>query len=186
MPLDQNQQILQTQLEVPPLPGGSNCLKSLTELVAWLKTCTVRFNFGMLFGYTSGTAIGAPPESRGLPRYLFDDSDRFVGVSVWVPSLGAWTIAGVIGEIKTVQRTAITLVQDMADKNLYGWKLCDGSSTGVPDLTAKMESGDSKLIDPDGYIANAKVGYNAKIPNPFFAGAGPVWDRYSVMYIGTP
>lgn len=185
MPLPDQSTILKANLEVPPLPGGKNCLKSVDDLAAWMKTIVVRVGFGWLFGYSSGTPAGAATELRSMPRFLYDDSDRYIGLAVWVPALGGWTIPGVIGELKTVQRTANVLTDDLKNKNLLGWHVCDGSTTGVPDLTAKMTTGDQKLIDPDNTL-NSKIRFNASLNSPWFQGSGPEWDVYTVMYTGAP
>lgn len=145
---------------VQPGPVPTSCITSFEDLAAWLRTFGVEFNLQQVaFAYSSGTAATATPEQRSFPRFLFTDTGAYMGIGIYDPSLGNWVIGGVIGELKTVVRSADTVVLDMQQKGFTGagWKLADGTDAAIPNLTTN-----------DG----------------FFTGTGPNWDVYTVGYTG--
>lgn len=145
-------------LEIPPLEKGK-CIQTPEDLVRWMKSIGVKFDFSKVaFGYTAGTIEDASVDDRTLPRFLFDNEGRFIGIAVWSANLGKWETAATLGEFKTINRTKDTVQEDMEYKNLKGagWYLADGNTIGVPDLTS----------------------------TDFFQGADPNYDVYTVMYLG--
>lgn len=141
-----------------PLQRGT-CPKTPQDLMDWFAKATVEVRFdGVAFGYSAGTLEDATPDVRNAPRLVFDDQGRYLGTMVWDTNLGVWTTGARIGELKTLVRTADTLEEDLAGKNLgAGWYLCDGNQAPLPDLTAV-----------DG----------------FFQGSTPNWSVYTVGYLG--
>ena len=144
-------------LSVPALPPG-NCLARPDDLRKWLgaSTIDVKAN-GILYGFTAGTIADATPESRGYPRFIFDVQERFLGLAMWMPSLQGWSIGGQIGQLMTLMSVGGTFESDIANRPLAGWKLCDGNTAGLPDLTADTA---------------------------FFTGTTPNWTKYTVGYVG--
>jgi len=143
-----------------PYPDG-DCPQSPEDLRKWFDSFGVQFSTtGVAFGYTAGTLDTATPNDQILPRLLFDDQQRFLGLAVWSTNLGAWSTGALIGETKTIIRSAATVMDDMEQKGLLnaGWHLMDGNTAGVPDYHAK-----------DGW----------------FSGAGPNYDVYTVCYTGS-
>lgn len=144
--------------KVVPGPLPTNCLVSLEDLAKWLATFGVEFTTQQVaFGWSAGPITSATPEQRAFPRFIFNDFGAYLGIGIYNTSLGAWVIGGAIGELKTVVRSADTVALDLQNKGFEGagWHLADGTTTGVPDLTAN-----------DG----------------FFTGSGPDWDIYTVAY----
>jgi hypothetical protein len=143
-----------------PYPGGG-CPQTPADLQKWFGGFSVEFNFEQAaFAYTAGTIEAATPESRTLPRMLFDPQGRFLGLAVWDTNLGKWSTGGVVGELKTIVRTAATLAEDMEQKGFTdaGWHLANGGNAPIPDLTGAAG---------------------------FFSGAGPDYAVYTVGYLGT-
>ena len=177
-------QVSHLQAKVVPSPvPATGCFTSWADLIAWLRSFTIDVAFGKLFGYTAGKREDVTRDMQGLPRFMFDAANRYLGVAVWVPELGSWSIGGIIGELKTVVRTAGTVADDMAEKMLAGWAVCDGSTQGVPDLTADLEGTESSLVDPDNAVADT-VKSKGKVKSPWFKGSSTAWEIYTVMYTG--
>lgn len=175
--------ILNAKIETVPFPSGQ-CPKTIEDIRAWIGTFGIDFKVSALFGYTAGRLTDAPVESRSLPRFVFDDARRFLGVQTWVPEMGAWTMGGTIGELRTIVRQADTVADDMLEKGLAGWYLADGSRSGVPDLTGDVTLADQDLVDPGNLVDNT-VKSKAVAPSQYFKGTSPNWDVYTVCYIGT-
>ncbi len=141
-----------------PFPGG--CLESPADLEKWFRGFQVEFNFQTVaFAYTAGTVAMATANDQTLPRLLFDDLGRFIGMAVWDTNVGGWTTGSRVGELKTIVRTENTLEEDMEKKNLSGagWYLADGSQIPIPDYTSKPG---------------------------FLEGSGPDYSVYTVGYFG--
>lgn len=147
------------RLQAVPYPTGS-CPTNLADFGAWVASFPVVFSTQVAFGYTSGPLSEATPEQRPFPRLIFTDAGLFVGLGVWDTTLGAWVTGAVLGELKTIVRTSDTVEQDLVVKGLEGagWHLADGTTTGIPNLTANTG---------------------------FFTGTTPNWDVYTVGYTGT-
>lgn len=142
-----------------PLQSGV-CPKSFDELANWLAESKIMFDFSRIgFGYSAGTVDTATPDDRALPRFLFDNQDRYIGLAIWSVILGAWTIGNTIGELKTVVRSETVMQDELLVKGFVGtgWYLADGTKAGVPNLTSNTG---------------------------FFTGASPNWDIYTVCYLG--
>ncbi|SKA85021.1 hypothetical protein SAMN02745166_01087 [Prosthecobacter debontii] len=177
-------QAIATQFDVKsilsPYPG---CPGNMEDLRLWIESTKLSVTANnLLFGYTAGTMLQATPEDRDRPRFMFDDDGRYLGLALWMPDLQGWTVAGQIGQLMTVIRTKATVAEDIASKPLAGWKLANGTSSGVPDLTAES---DEKQFDTynnsgsdDGYV-------KIKFPSQWFRGTSPDWDVYTLAYTGT-
>lgn len=174
--------ILNAKIETVPFQSGQ-CPKNIEEIRAWIGTFGIDFKVSGLFAYTAGRLEDAPVESRTLPRFVFDDQRRFLGVQTWVPEMGAWTMGGTIGELRIIVRQADTVADDMLEKGLAGWYLADGSRSGVPDLTGNVTLPDQDLVDPDSAVPDT-VKSKAIAPSQYFKGTSPNWDVYTVCYIG--
>jgi hypothetical protein len=145
---------------IPAQPKTGKCPQTMADLMKWMSGFGIQFTVqDVAFAYSAGPAAKATPNSKSFLRLLFDDQRRFLGAAVWDTTLGAWNTGGQIGELKTIIRAAGTLVADMTNRGYpeNGWHLADGSTAGVPDLTANTG---------------------------FFTGAGPNWDIYTVAYTG--
>lgn len=146
---------------VQPGPPPTSCITSFTELSTWIRNFGVEFTQQQVaFAYSAGTVASATVEQRAFPRFLFSEVGLYLGLGIYDPTLGAWVTGDTLGELTTIVRTAGTVAEDMTSKGLAGagWRLADGSTSGVPDLTAN-----------DG----------------FFTGTGPNWTIYTVAYTGT-
>lgn len=176
------QQSLRTKLVPAPAPT-SGCITSYADLLRWFSSFTIEVMFNKLFGYTAGKKQDVLREDQSMPRFMFSDDDRYLGVTVWSPELGAWVVGGCIGELKTVVRTAGTVEEDIANKCLQGWAVCDGSVNGVPDLTADLSGDEQNLVDPGNAVADT-VKSKSKVKSPWFKGSSAAWEIYTVMYIG--
>lgn len=145
------------RLDVPVVPAG-NCLAKPDDLRKWLGTSAIHVAAsGILYGFTAGTMEDATPESRDYPRFIFDQQERFLGIALWIPSLQGWTIPGQIGQLMTIVSSTNPVTDDLAARPLAGWKLCDGNTAGLPNLTSNTD---------------------------FFAGTTPNWTKYTVGYVG--
>jgi hypothetical protein len=160
--------LFRATVELPPLPPGQ-CLQSAEDLRTWLEQLIIQVasRENAMFGYTAGPASSAKAEDRDKPRILFDEAGRYLGLALWIPEVQHWSIAGAPGETKTVVRSAATVADDMAEKALFGWFLCDGSHAGLPDLTSKE-------------VTDSAGGKHKANPGPFFIGTAPDWDVYTV------
>lgn len=152
-----NKSTLTASIDVPPLPPG-NCLARPDDLRKWIGSSPVVVQSnGASFGFTAGTLDDASPESRSLPRFIFDTNERFLGMALWIPSLQGWSIGGQIGQLMILHRSLSTLAADMAARPIAGWKLCDGTTSALPNLTANSD---------------------------FFSGSSPDYTKYTVGYVG--
>lgn len=176
--------VLRAELKLAPF-DEVGCPKTFEQLRQWVQQAEVVFSLNAPFGYTSGTRQNANPDSRALPRFMFDEQGRYLGLQAFVPSLGRWTTGAYIGELKTIYRTASTLALDMENKGLAGagWIICDGKDNRVPDLTVDLQGTDQNLVDPDNHV-NDSVKSKSKVKSPWFRGTAPDWDIYTVCYIG--
>lgn len=162
--------IFRSTLEIPRLPPGTH-LNDEDDLREWLEKAIIAITSqNALFSYTAGPASSASADDRDKPRFLFDDQGRYIGLALYMPENQDWSLAGAIGEIKTVSRSESTVVADMEIKHLAGWFLCDGTAGGAPDLTPQ------EVTDSGGDTHDAD-------PPAFFAGSAPEWDIYSVIKI---
>lgn len=163
--------LFRASVELPPLPPGG-CFRSAEDLRAWIEQLTVNVTSrgNAMFAYTAGPASSATPADRDKPRILFDEEGRFLGLALWVPEVQNWSIAGAPGELKTIVRSASTVAEDMEQKALHGWFLCDGSQAGLPDLTP---------VDNSIVVGNQTYNFQPT-PSPFFSGTAPDWDRYTI------
>ena len=151
---------IQAKVVPTPYPSGQ-CPQSPADLQNWFASFAVEFRTQRAaFAYTAGKLSDATPADRTLPRLVFDDQARYLGLFIWSETLGEWVQPGAIGELKTVVRSETLLADDLVAKNFKnaGWHLADGSTAGVPDLQA---------------VAG------------FFQGAGPNYSVYTVCYTGT-
>lgn len=149
------------QAQVKPGPAPTSCITSFDDLSKWLSTFGVEWTTQQVaFAYSAGPISRATPEQRSFPRFIFSDTGIYVGLGIYDPTLGNWVIGGSLGELKTVIRTSTTMAEELVDKGFQGsgWHLADGTTAGIPDLTAN-----------DG----------------FFTGSGPNWTIYTVGYSGT-
>jgi hypothetical protein len=145
------------RLDVPPIPPG-NCLLTPDDLRKWIGSAVVNIAANqVLYGFTAGTIASATPESRNYPRFIFDDEERYLGLALWMPSLQQWSIGGQIGQLMVLQRIEASIEDDLAVRPLGGWRLADGSDSGIPDLTANAA---------------------------YFAGVAPNYTMYTVGYTG--
>ena len=69
------------------------------------------------------------------------------------------------------------MAEDLATRPLAGWRLCDGTTAGLPDLSAPASANVSFTTPSNGAAT-------VSIPSPWFSGTGPDWDRYTVGYVG--
>lgn len=159
-------------LSLPPLNPGQ-CLRSAGELREWFGKSGFDIQSDALFGYTAGPPSTASPSDRDKPRILFDEQGRFLGIALWLPDVQNWSIAGAPGELKTVVRSANTVEEDMENKALFGWVLCDGDNAGAPDL---------KPVETSITAGNQTITFTVE-PQPFFQGTAPDWDVYTVCKI---
>lgn len=162
--------VFRANLSLPPLAPGE-CIRSQADMQRWLEKAEIDIQSAnrALFAFTAGPESSATSDDRDMLRAMFDDQGRFLGMVIFSTDVQAWQIPGVNGELKTIYRTQGTLEEDMKEKLLSGWQLCDGSAV-APDLTPKTitdSSGDTH--DPN--------------PSPFFKGAAPDWDIYTVMRV---
>lgn len=166
-----------SRLDIPAFPPGQ-CITGPESIRSWLETSAILTQTdGLLFQYTAGLMQDATPEARPYPRFIFDDEGRCVGLALWMPELQGWTIPGQIGELKTLQRVKTTVADDLAARPLAGWRLCDGATAGLPNLSAPQTVNAS-------FTTPANGAATVDIPSPFFTGAAPEWDRYTVGYVG--
>lgn len=165
-----------SRLDIPPLEAG-RCLTGPDDIRDWLqRSGIVTHTDGLLFQYTAGL-MAAAPEDRAYPRFLFDEEGRYLGLALWMPALQGWTIPGQIGQIMTLMRVKNTVAEDMEARPLAGWHLCDGSTAGLPDLTAASSPAITFTTPSNGAAT-------ISIPSPWFSGTGPDWDRYTIGYTG--
>lgn len=145
---------LQLAFELEPFSSTGGCPSSVEDIRLWiseklrgradLPVPVVPLNFG---------EVEPGPDARSFPWIRFDSQGRYMGIHQWSPIHSAWIAPGVVGELKTVVRSASTVAEDRADKGLVGgWELADTA----PDLT-----GDAG----------------------FFNGSAPDWDRYTVIRV---
>lgn len=148
---------------IEPFPSGQ-CPTDVNDLLRHIEE-KIRIT-STLDSQGAGVSIG--PTEPGV-----DDRDRvwmktdsssgtFIGLFAWNSNFGMWERAGGIGERITRIRSEGTLE---ADRRKYGvdgpWKLADGTTPGVPNLTDSTNG-------------------------PFFAGTAPEWDTYTVIKTGSP
>jgi hypothetical protein len=166
-----------SRLDIPPLPAGQ-CLTGPNSIRDWLATSGIHTQTdGTLFTYTAGLMAAATPEDRPYPRFMFDEEGRFLGLALWMPSLQGWTIPGQIGELKTILRIKNTIEEDLSSRPLAGWKLCDGTTAGLPSLIGAATLNVTFTTPSNGAATVA-------VPSPWFSGTSPDWDRYTVGYVG--
>lgn len=170
--------LFQNQVTIPDFPNGA-CPSTLDDLRAWLETMQIQTSANKsLFGYTAGTIESASVEDRDWPRIVFDDQGRYVGVALWMPEMQGWSIPGQIGQYMTLRRVKDTLVKDIAGRPLAGWRLCDGTTVGLPNLTSNTVLNTMSLASTP--VANGTV----SIPSPWFSGTSPNYDTYTLGYVG--
>lgn len=166
-----------SRLQIPSFPPGQ-CITGPDSIRDWLETSTVATQTdGLLFQYTAGIMADARPEDRPFPRFMFDEEGRFIGLSLWVPDLQGWTVPGQIGELKTLQRVKTTVAEDISFRPLAGWRLCDGTTAGLPDFSAATSAA---II----FTTPSNGAATVDVPSPWFSGTSPEWDRYTVGYVG--
>lgn len=128
---------LSGKLDIPPLTAGL-CLTGPKDLQDWLAKSIVNIkNAALFFGYTAGTMAAATAEDRPYPRFVFDDSGRYLGLALWMPDLQGWSIGGQIGELMTLLQTLGSPTDDLAARPMAGWHLADGDTAGIPDLSGE-------------------------------------------------
>ena len=156
--------ILNSRPIIPNLPPGF-CLTT-DNIKSWLSSMAISTKLNAsVMQYTIGTMDSASVEDRDKPRFMVDDSGRLLGLAVWMPDAQGWNIGGQIGELKTIVRTAASVVLDLAARPLAGWKLADGTAVGIPDLTPKPSA-------------------SPPYPPIYFIGTAPDWTVYTVAYVG--
>lgn len=150
---------IKARLVLNAIPGDG-CLESFDAMREWIEDGVVEFvvqSNEIVYG-SAGTLDAATIEDRNAPRLMFDEEGRCLGFALWSPDAKQWVRSGAPGEILTIFRTEGTVERDMEVKLLKGgWRVCDGSLSGVPDLS------------PDAGQENAH-----------FKGAPPEWDVYTV------
>lgn len=170
----------------PPAPG--TCPRSFEELQQWIEQGIVetKFREGRVMYATAGPVNSATTQDHEIPRFVFDDQGRWLGLALWMPEIQNWSISGAPGEIRTIKRTFDTVEQDMREKLFNGWFVCDASIAGAPDLTPQ-EVSTSMTINGD--FGSGPQDYSVTTTytpesNAFFVpGDGEEWDIYSVIRI---
>ena len=169
--------MFQAQITLPPYPSGQ-CATSLEDIRRWFEKLQASITGPkVMFGYTAGTMEAATPEDRDRPRFMFDDQGRALGLALWMPDLQGWTIPGQVGQLMTLRRLATTVSDDLAARPLAGWRLCDGTTPALPNLTLKSNVSVA-FTTPNTGVATVDV------PSQWFTGTGPDWETYTVGYVG--
>lgn len=162
--------VFRANFSLPPLAPGE-CIRSQDEMQRWLERAQIDIQSAnrALFAFTAGPASSATPDDRDKLRAIFDEGGRFLGMAIYSTDVQAWQIPGVQGELKTIFRTETTVEEDMQEKLLTGWQLCDGSGS-APDLTPKT-------------VTDSGSNTHTANPSPFFSGSAPDWDVYTVCKV---
>lgn len=159
------------KLNLPSLPMGG-CFQTMDALRDWLATAQIDISaMRHLFGYSAGTMDAATVQDRDFPRIMFDDIGRYIGLALWSVEAQGWSIPGQIGQLMSIQRVKDTVAEDLASRPLAGWRLCDGTSGALPNLTS--------VVLTDSATNTVNIG---KI---WFDGSSPNWSRYTVGYVGS-
>lgn len=156
--------VIRASLTVPPTQPGFCLTPEAIKTWADQWIISAKPNQSLL-SCTIGTIDQASEDDRDKPRLMVDDTGRYLGMAIWLPELQGWSIGGQIGELKTIVKTQASVALDMQSKALAGWKLADGSTVGIPDLTPKPSA-------------------TPPYPPVFFRGTSPDWEVYTVAYVG--